>query len=63
MILLQKVDCIMEANWMHRNLGKTYSILETQPVGIFCKRADKTMLVKLKHIIQPLTLFDTHTHL
>lgn len=30
----------MVANGMHRNVGKSDSILKTESVGVFCKRRD-----------------------
>lgn len=38
--LLKEVNCIMVANWMHRNLGKSNSIFSFESVGIICQKGD-----------------------
>lgn len=35
--VLQQVNGIVEADGMHRNLGKSYCIVKAEPVGVFCE--------------------------
>lgn len=39
-IILQKTKSVVEANWMHRDFGKSYSILWAESVGVFCRRGN-----------------------